>query len=335
MQRGCDLKDIVSNTGLEAAASAMQKKRKKRSGSGIVGTRGDRAAYLFLLPWLIGFFGLNLIPMAASFILSFTDYNLFGAPQFAGLKNFTYMFNTDWHFPAAVRVTLTYVFFSVPMQLLVSLILAFVLNKGIKGLTLFRTIFYIPSLLGSSVAVGILWRQLFGMQGLVNIILVRLGASWAEGISWIGNPDFAIWTIILLRVWQFGSPMIIFLAALKQVPSELLESAEIDGARKFARTWYIVLPMISPIIFFNLIMQIISAFKIFTEAFVVSGGATGGGIVGGTLDSLLFYTIHIYSEGFLKFRMGYASALSWLLLVMIAVISYLGFKLSKKWVYYS
>ncbi|WP_319477653.1 sugar ABC transporter permease [Marispirochaeta aestuarii] len=291
-------------------------------------------AYLFLIPWFIGFFGLNLLPMAASLFLSFTNYNIFDPPRFDGFSNFIYMFTNDWHFPAAVSVTVRYVFFSVPLQLCASLILAFLLNQKIKGLTLYRTLFYIPSLLGSSVAVGILWRQIFSSDGLLNIFLQKLGLMQEGGISWIGDPRYALWTMIILRIWQFGSPMIIFLAALKQIPQEILEASEIDGARRLQRVWRIILPMISPIILFNFIMQIISAFKVFTEAFIISGGAVGGGVVGGTLDSLLFYTIHIYSEGFLKFRMGYASALSWVLLLMVALLTWIAFRISSRLVHY-
>ncbi|MDD3997202.1 MAG: sugar ABC transporter permease [Sphaerochaetaceae bacterium] len=314
----------------------MQKQKKTmRIGRHVVGKKEWYVPYLFLLPWIIGFIGLSLYPIVASLVFSFTQYNLFSEPVFSGFENYIYMFENDWHFPAAVKVTLLYVAVSVPLQLLVSLVLAFKLNKGIPFTTAFRTIFYIPSLLGSSVAVGILWRQLFSMNGLLNILLLKLGVHWVEGVSWIADPRFATWTIIILRVWQFGSPMIIFLAALRQVPGELLEAAMIDGAKQSACVRYIILPFISPIILFNLIMQTISAFKVFTEAFIVSGGASGGGIVGGTLDSLLFYTIHIYSEGFLKFRMGYASALAWLLLLIISIITLILFRISRKRVYYS
>ncbi len=320
---------------MSSLSTARRRFRGREDGSRAVGSRENLSAYLFLLPWIVGFLGLSLIPMASSLFLSFTDYNLFDAPRFKGLENYLYMISSDWHYPAAVSVTLRYVFIAVPLQLFVSLVLAFVLNRGIPGLALFRTLFYIPSLLGSSVAVGILWRQIFGMQGLLNNALVRIGFGWAEGLSWVGEPKYALWTIIVLRAWQFGSPMIIFLAGLKQIPRELLEAAEISGASRFQRTRMIVLPMLSPIILFNFIMQIISAFKIFTEAFIVSGGSTGGGIVGGTLDSMLFYTMHIYSEGFVRFRMGYASALSWVLLAMIAGFTFLAFRTSSKWVHYS
>ncbi len=310
--------------------------RRRSGNTGAVGSRENLAAYLFLLPWIVGFVGLSLLPMAMSFFLSFTNYNLFDAPRFTGIENFLTMAKgEDWHYPAALSVTLRYVFISVPLQLLASLLLAFVLNRGLPGLAVFRLLFYIPSLLGASVAVGILWRQVFGMEGLLNALLLRLGFEWARGLSWIGEPRYALWTVITLRVWQFGSPMIIFLAGLKQIPQELLEAAEISGATRRQRAWLIVLPLLSPIILFNFIMQVISAFKVFTEAFIVSGGATGGGLVGGTLDSLLFYTIHIYSEGFVRFRMGYASAMSWLLLAMIAVFTWLAFRISHKWIYYS
>ena len=270
--------------------------------------KGDKyAGYVFLLPWLIGFIGLTLIPMGMSLYYSFTNYNLLSAPQFVGLTNYIKMFTSDYHF-------------------LNALVLAFILNKGVKGLSLFRAAFYVPSLLGGSVAISILWRQIFGMNGILNQLLNALGIE--STISWVANPNTAVWTLIVLRVWQFGSPMIIFLAAIKQVPQEMLEAAAIDGASKFQRTIRIMLPMISPIILFNLIMQIISAFKVFTESYIISGGN------GGVLDSLLFYTLHIYNEGFGKMRMGYASALAWFLVLIIAVLTALVFGVSKKFVHY-
>ena len=255
--------------------------------------KGDKyAGYVFLLPWLIGFIGLTLIPMGMSLYYSFTNYNLLSAPQFVGLTNYIKMFTSDYHFLNALKVTA----------------------------------FYVPSLLGGSVAISILWRQIFGMNGILNQLLNALGIE--STISWVANPNTAVWTLIVLRVWQFGSPMIIFLAAIKQVPQEMLEAAAIDGASKFQRTIRIMLPMISPIILFNLIMQIISAFKVFTESYIISGGN------GGVLDSLLFYTLHIYNEGFGKMRMGYASALAWFLVLIIAVLTALVFGVSRKFVHY-
>lgn len=284
------------------------------------------AGYVFLLPWLVGFLVLTLIPMGMSFYYSFTNYNLLTAPKLVGISNYVKMFTSDYHFMNALKVTFLYVFASVPLQLLVSLLLALVLNKGVKGLSLFRAAYYVPSLLGGSVAISILWRQIFGMEGILNQVLGLIGIE--TQISWIANPNTAVWTLVLLRIWQFGSPMIIFLAAIKQVPAELMEAAAIDGATKFQQTRKIMLPMISPIILFNLVMQIISAFKVFTESYIISGGN------GGVLDSLLFFTLHIYNEGFGKMRMGYASALAWFLVLIIALLTVIVFFLSKKHVYY-
>ena len=283
-------------------------------------------AYVFLLPWMIGFIGLTLVPMVMSFNYSFTNYNLLTPPKFIGLANYIKMFASDLHFNNALKVTFIYVFASVPLQLFVSLVLAFILNKGVKGLSFFRAAYYIPSLLGGSVAISILWRQIFGMNGILNQVLGMMGIN--TDISWVANPHTAVWTLVILRMWQFGSPMIIFLAAIKQVPQELMEAAAIDGASKFKQTTKIMIPLISPIILFNLVMQIISAFKVFTESYIISGGN------GGVLDSLLFYTLHIYNEGFGKMRMGYASALAWILVLIIGVLTALVFLISKKFVHY-
>ena len=288
--------------------------------------RDKLAPYVFMIPWFIGFIVLTALPMIMSLYYSFTNYNLLTAPSFVGFENYVKMFTTDLHIMNAIKVTFVYVLVSVPLQLLVSLVLALILNKGVPGLSLFRAAYYVPSLLGGSVAISILWRQIFGMNGILNQVLQMMGIDCT--ISWVANPDTAVWTLIILRMWQFGSPMIIFLAAIKQVPAELVEAAEIDGATRLQRITRIVLPMISPIILFNLIMQIISAFKVFTESYVISGGN------GGVLDSLLFYTLHIYNEGFGKMRMGYASALAWFLVLMIGVVTGIIFAVSRKFVYY-
>lgn len=287
------------------------------------------AGYVFLLPWLLGFLLLTLIPLGYSYYYSLTNFNLLSEPNFVGFANYVKMFTHDYHFYNAIRVTFVYVFVSVPLQLLFSLILAFVLNKGIPFLSAYRAVYYIPSLLGGSVAISILWRQVFGMDGVLNMLLGALGFSSLAHISWIGDPRFAVWSLIALRVWQFGSPMIIFLAGIKQIPNELLEAGAIDGASRLKQTTKIILPLLSPIILFNVVMQIVSAFKVFTEAYIISGGN------GGVLDSLLFYTLHIYNEGFSKMRMGYASALSWLLLLIIALITLLSFRAFNKHVHYN
>lgn len=284
------------------------------------------APIVFLAPWIAGFLILTLLPMAMSLYFSFTNYNLLTPPKYIGLSNYVKMFTTDLHFMNALKVTFIYVLVSVPLQLMVSLALAIVLNKGVPGLSFFRACFYVPSLLGGSVAISILWRQIFGMQGLLNQMLQALGVD--STISWVANPNTAVWTLVILRVWQFGSPMIIFLAAIKQIPSELVEAAAIDGANRRQQIFRIMIPYISPIILFNLIMQIISAFKVFTESYIISGGN------GGVLDSLLFYTLHIYNEGFGKMRMGYASALAWFLVLLMGIVTGVIFAVSKKFVHY-
>jgi multiple sugar transport system permease protein len=213
----------------------------------------------------------------------------------------------------------------VPLELVFALAVAMVLDKGLRGLTLYRALFYIPSLLGGSVAIAVLWRQIFGYDGLVNEALALVGI---DGPSWISNPHTSLYTLVLLRVWQFGSPMIIFLAGLRQIPQELYEAAAIDGAGPFAKFFRITLPLLAPVIFFNLVLQTINAFKAFTPAFIVSAGT------GGPIDSTLFYTLYLYQEAFGYFRMGYASAMAWVLLIVVGLFTGLAFLTSRFWVYY-
>ncbi|WP_306010374.1 carbohydrate ABC transporter permease [Bacillus sp. MMSF_3328] len=280
--------------------------------------------YFFLTPWLIGLIGLSVIPMAASLYFSFTSYDMFTAPEWIGLSNYIEMFN-DAKWLKSVKVTLIYVFLGVPLQLGFALGVAVLLNRGLKGLQVYRAIYYVPSLFGGSVAIALLWRQLFGGEGLINKVLALVGI---EGQNWISSPDTALYTLIILTIWQFGAPMVIFLAGLKQVPVELYESSLIDGAGPVKQFFSITLPLITPIIFFNLVMQIISAFQAFTPAYIVSGGK------GGPLDSTLFYTLYLYQKGFTQFQMGYASAMAWFLLACISVVTAIVFISSKKWVYY-
>jgi multiple sugar transport system permease protein len=220
----------------------------------------NKYALLFLAPWIIGILVFSLYPILHSLVLSFTDFDLFSVPRFVELQNYR-MLLQDARFIQSCKVTTTYVFLGVPLQLIFALLLALLLNRGIPGLKYFRAIYYLPALLGGSVAISILWRQVFGIEGIFNQFLSYLGFSEEiTKISWISNPKFSLHTLIVLRVWQFGSPMIIFLAGLRQIPSELYESASIDGANTFAKFTRITLPILSPIILFNLIMQIISAF---------------------------------------------------------------------------
>lgn len=280
--------------------------------------------YMFLTPWLFGVFALSAIPMGASLYLSFTNYDMFTAPTWVGLGNYMSMF-ADPKWVKSLQVTLTYVLLGVPLQLTFALCVALLLNRGGASVKFYRAVYYVPSLFGGSVAIALLWRQLFGREGIVNQLLAHVGI---EGKNWIATPDTALYTLIILTVWQFGSPMVIFLAGLKQVPVELYEAARIDGAGKWRQFSRITLPLITPVIFFNLVMQIISAFQAFTPAYIISGGS------GGPLDSTLFYTLYLYQKGFTHFQMGYASAMAWFLLVTIAVMTALVFVSSRKWVYY-
>jgi multiple sugar transport system permease protein len=284
----------------------------------------NKAAYLFLLPWFVGLSVITIGPMAASFYLSFTKYTLLSPPEFIGLGNFVRMLG-DERLHNSLGVTFMYVFVSVPIQLALALLLAVVLNRGLSGLAFYRSVFYLPSLLGSSVAIAVLWKQVFGGQGLVNVLLGFFGI---EGKGWISDPSTALSTLIILNVWTFGAPMVIFLAGLRQIPQMYLEAAEVDGATKWQRFFRVVLPLLTPIIFFNLVLQIIHAFQSFTQAFIISGGT------GGPADSTLFYTLYLYNRGFANFDMGYAAAMAWFLLVIIGIFTAINFWASKYWVFY-
>jgi multiple sugar transport system permease protein len=281
--------------------------------------------YLFLIPWFIGFLGLTIGPIITSFYLSFTDFDLLTPPGWVGADNYIRMFTADPKFIASMQVTLTFVLFSVPLKLAFALGVALLLNRGMRGLPLYRALFYLPSLLGASVAIAILWRQLFSGDGLVNHFLAIFGI---QGPSWISNPRYSLWTLIVLSIWQFGSPMIIFLAGLRQIPQDMYEAASLDGASRWRQFWKITLPLLTPVVFFNAIIQTIEAFKSFTPAFIISAGT------GNPINSTLFYTLYLYQEAFGFFRMGYASALAWFLLLLVACFTAFSFLTSKYWVHY-
>jgi len=281
-------------------------------------------AYVFLLPWLIGLIGLTLGPMVASLYISFSKYNLIQPPRFIGFDNYLRMLS-DPRLLNSLRVTFTYVIVSVPLQLIFALLVAVALDRGMRGLALYRSIFYLPSLLGSSVAIAILWRQLFGTQGLINQLLAMFGI---QGLGWVSNPSTALGTIILLNVWTFGAPMLIFLAGLRQIPALYYEAARVDGASRRQQFFTITLPLLTPIIFFNLVLQIIGSFQSFTQAFIVSGGD------GGPVDSTMFYTLYLYQKGFAQLDMGYASALAWGLVFIIGAFTAVNFFAARYWVFY-
>lgn len=287
--------------------------------------RRNLVAYVFLAPWLVGFFGLTLGPTLASLYLSFSKFDLLSEPRWVGLDNYTGLLDDDrWW--ASVHVTLTYVMLEVPLKLGFALLVAMLLNRGLRGMSLYRAIYYVPSLLGGSVAVAILWRQIFGADGLLNRCLALLGVAHAP--VWIVDPHFVLYTIVLLGVWQFGSPMVIFLAGLRQIPKELYEAAMVDGAGRFRRFRHVTLPLLTPIIFFNLVLQLIHSFHAFTPAFIISNGT------GGPVNSTLFYTLYLYQQGFAHLKMGYASAMAWVLLVCVALFTALAFSTSRFWVFY-
>src|SRR5215207_8606254 len=220
------------------------------------------AAYVFLTPWLLGFFLLTLGPMVASLYLSFTDFELFTPPEWLGLDNYRTLFTGDRRYLHALQVTFSYVFLSVPLKLAFALAIAMILNRGLQGLGIYRSVYYLPSLLGGSVAVAIMWRQVFSKEGLVNQVLSLFGL---DGPSWISNPDYALYTLVALAVWQFGAPMVIFLAGLKQIPQDLYDAAAIDGAGAVSKFFRITVPLLTPIIFFNFLMQMIGSYQAFTS----------------------------------------------------------------------
>ncbi|MGC5013404.1 carbohydrate ABC transporter permease [Streptosporangium sp. DT93] len=283
------------------------------------------AAYLFLAPWFIGLFAITLGPMMASLYLSFTDYSMLSEAHWVGWANYEKMFFADDRFITSLQVTTTYVVVSVPLQLAFALALALVLDRGLRGLPFYRSIFYLPSLLGGSVAISILWRKIFGTDGIVNSFLGLFGY---EGQGWVTSPDTALWTLIILHVWTFGAPMVIFLAGLRQIPQSLYEAAAVDGAGRWRKFRSITLPLLTPIIFFNLVLEVIKSFQSFTQSFIVSGGN------GGPVDSTLFYTLYLYIKGFKNYEMGYAAGMAWVLLLIIAALTGVNFIMSRFWVFY-
>ena len=294
------------------ASSAHKSRSKKRNLIGLV----------YILPWLIGFLTLQLSPLINSFWYSLTEFTMIGDPKFIGLENYRTLFN-EHDFWLSLVVTFKYVLIAVPGKIIFALIIALILNQKIKGIGLFRTFYYLPSILGGSVAISVLWRYLFMNQGVINNMLGILGLG---PFDWLGEPNLALGTISLVTIWQFGSSMLLFLAGLKQIPAVLYEAAELDGAGKLRTFFRITLPELSPIVLFNLIQQMIHAFQDFTSAYVITQG--------GPMRSTYLYGVMIYEEAFKFFRMGYASALSWILFAIILFFTALTFGSSKSWVHY-
>jgi multiple sugar transport system permease protein len=297
----------------QRVTATAPKRRPKREREGV--------AWVFLSPWVLGAIVLTLLPMAVSLYLSFTDYDLFNPPKWVGLRNYVQMFTEDPRYWRSVVTTVTYVVIAVPLQLALALVVALAL-KGMKhGKAFYRSAFYAPSLLGASMSIALVWRAVFNDGGTVDNLLGTGG--------WVNKPGWSLLAVALLTVWQFGAPMVIFLAGLQQIPAELYEAAAVDGAGKWRQFLSVTVPMLSPVLFFNLVLQTIQAFQVFTPAFAVSAGK------GGPADSTLVYTMYLYDRGFVASHMGYASAMAWVLLLVIGVVTAVLFRTSRSWVFYA
>ena len=287
--------------------------------------RGQRILGLaYLAPYIVGLVVFTAMPFLTSLYLSFTSYDLMSSPKWSGLANYERLFTRDRTFLKSLNVTLLYVFITVPLKLAFALFIAAILNYKLKFINFFRTAFYVPSILGGSIAIAVLWRYIFASEGLANMALGTVGLG---PVDWFGDPTNALFTITLLRCWQFGSAMVIFLAALQSIDKSLYEAAAIDGAGKVRTFIFITLPLLTPVIFFNLIMQMVQAFQEFNGPYIITQG--------GPLKSTYLLPLYIYDEAFKKFNMGYASAIAWVLFVIIMGLTLVAFWSSKKWVYYA
>jgi len=285
--------------------------------------KNDFVGYVFAAPFIVGFLGFTVVPMLMSLYYSMTEYDLTSAPIWIGFRNYIQMFTGDVRFWNSIAVTFKYVLFAVPLKLVFALLVAFLLTRNNRIVSIYRAVYYLPSLVGGSVAVSLVWKQLFSRKGLINSVLLGIGL---ERINWLGSEVWSIVPLILITVWQFGSSMIIFAAGLKEIPGSYYEAAKIDGATTVKSFIYITLPCLSPIILFNLVMQTISGFMVFTQSFVITQG--------GPNDATNFIALYIYNQGFRYKNMGYASAMSWVLLMMIALVTLIIFKVSDHFVFY-
>ena len=281
------------------------------------------AGVVFSLPFIIGFLLFMVVPMGISFYYSLCDYNILSPPVFTGLNNYIKMFNDDNVFYKTIGVTFYFAFVSVPLRLIFALMVALLLLQSSKATGFYRAFYYLPSIIGGSVAVSILWKRMFATDGVVNLLLGILGIH--TNFAWLGNNKTAIWTLIILAIWQFGSSMLIFLSSLKQIPVSLYEASRVDGANKFSQFFKITLPLLTPTIFFNLVMQMINGFLAFTQCFIITQGKP--------LNSTLFYTVYMYQQSFEFYNTGYGAALAWVMLLLISVITVILFATKRFWVY--
>ena len=295
----------------------------RRRGLSALERREEVGFYLFISPWLIGFLAFTLGPMVASFVISFMKYDVLTPPSFIGLQNYAIMFTTDPLFWQALRVTTIYTAGAVPLGMVAALFVAILMNQPIRGIYVFRTIYYLPSII-TGVPAALLWMWILNPTvGVLNYLLSFVGI---KGPAWLFDERWVLPALIMMSLWGIGGSMIIYLASLQSVPQHLYEAAEIDGAGVWARFWHVTIPMISPVIFFNLVMSIIGSFQVFTSAFVMTQG--------GPANASLFYVLYLYRNAFSYFKMGYASALAWVLFGIILILSLLVIKSSPAWVYY-
>lgn len=279
--------------------------------------------FILIMPWLIGFLIFKAYPFLSSLYYSFTDWNLFKGGSWIGIQNYVTAFTTAKNLKA-LRVTFIYAFMTVPLKLAFALFIAYILNFKIRGVGLFRTAYYIPSILGGSMAIAVLWRAMFKNDGVVNRILTILGL---DNVNFLADKTWALVIICLLRVWQFGSPMVLFLAALKGVPEELYEAASIDGATSGRQFVKITLPLISPVIFYNLVTQLVQAFQEFNGPYIITQG--------GPRNATTLISLIVYNSAFSEYNVGMSSAMAWIMFVIVMIFTAISFSTQKKWVYYS
>lgn len=285
-------------------------------------SRESTAGIIFTLPFTVGFLLFMIVPMGISLYYSFCKYDILSPPVFTGLDNFVKMFQDETFFKA-IGVTFYFALVSVPLRLVFALLVAMLLLKNSKMSGFYRAAYYLPSIIGGSVAVAILWKRMFATDGVINRLLGVIGIETT--FAWLGNTKTAIWVLILLAVWQFGSSMLIFLSALKQISRELYEAAEVDGANGIQKFFKITLPLLTPTIFFNLVMQMINGFLAFTQSYIITQGKP--------MNSTLFYTVYMYQQSFEFYNTGYGAALAWVMLAIIGMITLLLFATKKFWVY--
>ena len=278
---------------------------------------------IFCLPFIVGFLVFLIVPMGISLYYSFCDYDILSPPEFVGLKNYIEMFTQDEVFWHSVKATFYFALVSVPLRLIFALLVAMILVRPTKATGFYRAAYYLPSIIGGSVAVAILWKRMFAPDGVINSLLGLIGID--TNFAWLSDTRTAIWTLIILAIWQFGSSMLIFLSALKQIPKELYEAADVDGANKFTKFFKVTLPLLTPTIFFNLVMQIINGFLAFTQSLIITQGKP--------MDTTLFYAVYMYQQSFEFYNTGYGAALAWIMFVIVGLITLILFATKRFWVY--